>query len=305
MSAPSQACWRELHYRLIRPFRLDKFIEAYQHVSGFNSTVTTLHDVNIAANVGLFKSDFVQLKENLSILVDLLNEHGLSLSAMSAKTALDLTVATDGDLLGDPNLKGKMVFDRAVLIPWKAAIKDLQGRVRDEFKSRYLLVVPPEKVQFYAPHKPLFGSNLATQFPSVLFEIDEAAKCFALGRYTATVFHLMRALEIALEAVRLCLGQTQELKPADRNWGTMLRNINNELDRRSKRIPPLWNRTTDKAFFEEFYVTLDRIRGLWRNSTMHIEVKYTEEEARDIFDAVKTLMKKISSRMDENGLPIA
>jgi hypothetical protein len=115
----------------------------------------------------------------------------------------------------------------------------------------------------------------------------------------------MRVLEIALEATRLCLGMTKSIKPADRNWGKILSNMDVELKRRSQAKPPLWNRATDKQFFDELYLTLDRIRALWRNPTMHVETKYTEEEASDIFEAVKTLMKRISSRFDETGHPSA
>jgi len=38
---------------------------------------------------------------------------------------------------------------------------------------------------------------------------------------------------------------------------------------------------------------------------MHVETKYTPEEALHIFDAVKAFMKKVASRMDENGMPLA
>ena len=39
------------------------------------------------------------------------------------------------------------------------------------------------------------------KFPSAAFDIDEAGKCLAIGRSTAAVFHLMRALETAIRAV--------------------------------------------------------------------------------------------------------
>ena len=37
----------------------------------------------------------------------------------------------------------------------------------------------------------------------------------------------------------------------------------------------------------------------------HVERKYTEEEARHVFDAVRGFMMRLAERMDENGLPIA
>jgi hypothetical protein len=38
---------------------------------------------------------------------------------------------------------------------------------------------------------------------------------------------------------------------------------------------------------------------------MHVENKYTTDEAEHIFVAVRGFMKKIASRMDENGQPVA
>jgi hypothetical protein len=38
---------------------------------------------------------------------------------------------------------------------------------------------------------------------------------------------------------------------------------------------------------------------------MHVEKKYTKDEAEHIFVAVKGFMKKLASRCDEDGLPLA
>jgi hypothetical protein len=287
-------------------FRLDKFIEAYQLVAALNQTAMNLQDIDRSANLAISRAQYFDLKDKLAVLTELLTEHGLTLSAMSSQATLDQTIATEGNILGQPQLQDKMVISAADLIPWKASVRDLQTRVRDEFKSRYVLVIPADKVQFYNPHKPLFGPVVDTQFPSqASFEISEAGKCFALGRYTATVFHLMRILEIALESIRLCLQMPKPIKAADKNWGRTLENMNREIKGRSDAKPQIWTRLTDKTLFDELYITLDRIRGLWRNTTMHVETKYTEEEAKDIFDAVKTLMRKIASRFDEKGIPFA
>jgi hypothetical protein len=160
--------WEDLHYRLVSlwdimdRFRLDKFMEAYHLVAVLNQTATNLHDVNRASYLALSKAQFTDLKDQLSLLVDLLTEQGLTLSAMSAQKALEQTIGTDRDVLGQDSLKNKMVIGATELIPWKATIKDLLTRVRDEFKSRYVLIVPPEKVQFYHPNKPLFGPSVAS-----------------------------------------------------------------------------------------------------------------------------------------------
>jgi hypothetical protein len=42
-----------------------------------------------------------------------------------------------------------------------------------------------------------FGNEVAVAFPSATYDIREASNCFALERWPACVFHLMRTLEIA------------------------------------------------------------------------------------------------------------
>lgn len=47
------------------------------------------------------------------------------------------------------------------------------------------------------------------------------------------------------------------------------------------------------------------VKDAWRNSTMHIERRYTDEEAEHILSAVRSFLKKIARRLDEDGLPLA
>jgi hypothetical protein len=142
------------------------------------------------------------------------------------------------------------------------------------------------------------------KFQSASYEVDESAKCLSLSRYTAAVFHLMRTMEAGLSAMRKCLGLPDSVKPADRNWGKILGYIKAELDKRNATGAP-WANPEDRHFFDDVYASLDAVRNVWRNATMHVEIKYNDEEAEHIFAAVRGFMKKIASRMDEKGAPLA
>ena len=61
----------------------------------------------------------------------------------------------------------------------------------------------------------------------------------------------------------------------------------------------------DGRIFDEIYASLAAIQNPYRNATMHLDQKYTTDEAKHIFDIAGGLMKKIASRMDENGQPLA
>src|ERR1700730_11397022 len=82
--------------------------------------------------------------------------------------------------------------------PWPSAenlardMAELRDRLQDTLKSRVFLEVPPNLVNYYDARL-VFGHAVINKFPKLNYDLDEAGKCFALGRDTACVFHLMRA----------------------------------------------------------------------------------------------------------------
>lgn len=185
----------------------------------------------------------------------------------------------------------------------RSLVVELLSRVQDELDDRVFLAIPSEGVIYYSPSNPLFGTQVESQFPTAAFEIEEAGKCRALGRHTACVFHLMRAFEVSIRGVARCLSIPDPLKPAERNWGNVLRTVKTEMDRR-------WPTAADRhagdgRTFEALYASLDAVKNPWRNSTMHVEGKYTEEEARHIWSATEGFMRALAARCDEAGLPLA
>lgn len=189
----------------------------------------------------------------------------------------------------------------------KTCFEDIKNTLKRELSLSTVLVLGPKEQDYYAPTKPHFGEEVAKKFPTMaVFEIDEAAKCFALSRSTAAVFHLMRVVEVGIRAVARCLQIPDPIKAGDRNWGNVLKEIKKDLDAHAGSAPTKrWSIPEDKEFFEEIYVSLDAVRVAWRNTTMHVENKYTTDEAEHIFIAVKGFMKKMASRLDENGDPKA
>jgi hypothetical protein len=184
-------------------------------------------------------------------------------------------------------------------------MEQIDLRLRDELTLTSLFVLPATQAGYFEPKTSLFGADVETKFPTAVYEIDEGAKCFGLSRHTACVFHLMRTMEIGIRAAARCLTIPDPIKPAERNWGAILRAIRAELDRRKAAGARPWNAPSDKQLFEEVYTSLDAVRNTWRNATMHVENKYSEDEANHIFTAVRAFMRKIASRFDEQGQPAA
>ena len=185
----------------------------------------------------------------------------------------------------------------------KMATTSVWERVRDEMEIAFLLHLSAQEQEMYEATAP-FGADVAMRFPgAATYEIEEASKCLALGRSTAAAFHAIRCLEAGIRAMSRCLGIPNPTKAADRNWGRMLGTIKAELDRR-------WPTSSDRLagdgqIFEEAYAALAAMNNPWRNATMHLDHKYTEEEARHVFDVVRGFMQRLASRCDEEGNPQA
>jgi hypothetical protein len=183
---------------------------------------------------------------------------------------------------------------------------ELHIKVRDELETRMFLSISDTDAEIYTQGGASFDRDVQLRFPSSAFEIDEAAKCLALDRATACVFHLMRVMEIGIRATARCLGVPDPTRPRERNWGSVIGKIKSDLDARSGNKPTkIWTIEGDKEFFERAYASLDAVRVAWRNTTMHVGNKYTSEEAKHILAAVKGFIICLASRCDENGDPKA
>jgi hypothetical protein len=191
-------------------------------------------------------------------------------------------------------------------LTWKEIYRlmdHIHNRLYDELGLRKIFVLEENKRKYFETKEPHFGMEFNSKFPSAVYDLDEAANCLTFGRSTAAVFHLMRVMEIGVRAFATCLGIPDPIKPVERNWGLLLNNIHDGIQ---KKWPSAAGRMHgDAPLFESLYVSLDAVKNPWRNGTMHVENKYTDEEAEHIFMAVKGFMKKLASRCDERGLPLA
>ena len=70
-----------------------------------------------------------------------------------------------------------------------------------EASSRSFVALAPGHLEFMSPDKTLFGEQVDDAFPNASQEISDAGRCRSAGLWTASVMHLMRALEESLNAL--------------------------------------------------------------------------------------------------------
>jgi hypothetical protein len=184
----------------------------------------------------------------------------------------------------------------------RSAMVDIDSRLRDELTLVKLFVLSDQESLALGSGQSLLGEFVSDRFPSMLFEIEEAAKCLALGRSTASAFHSMRALEVTIRALAAFLQIPDPTKPAERNWAVVLGAIKAKIDERypaKSRMPG-----SEGAKVEALYATLDAIKNPWRNATMHTENVYQPHEANHILQCVNVFVLNLAQLCDENGVAL-
>lgn len=276
-------------WEIMRPFHLTHVLKAV-FLGGQNLSLKEVRDLKSLAFPGAQLDDkFTEVdRDSWAEFFKVVEEHCIELEL----TASLATVRRIIQEAASPNASYTSLAPHHV---------ELQKRLIDEMDSKTFWSMTIREAELYEPRSPLFGWEVQAKFPCGAYDIDEAAKCLALGRSTASAFHSIRCLEAAIRAISRCLGIPDPTKAADRNWGKMLSSIEGSIDRR---WPTSTNRLTgDGQTFEEVYAALAAMQNPWRNATMHLDQKYTEEEAKHIFDVVGGLMRRVAFRCDEDGNP--
>jgi len=167
----------------------------------------------------------------------------------------------------------------------KRNLYELTTRVADELEQRLFLSVPLEQAPLYLQSNPPFGDTAAKAFPQMVEDISEAAKCLALDRPTASIFHLMRVMELAVQRFG------HELKVTlvtEKNWQVILDQIN-------AAIKKLDAKDAKTKAYAQAASHLYNVKVAWRNEVMHPKQTYTFEEAQAIFANAKTFIADLAT----------
>jgi hypothetical protein len=172
-------------------------------------------------------------------------------------------------------------------------VHELTEMIVDDMKKDVFLQIPRNEASLYdkgAAH--LFGDEVYANFRSAIQDIEEAAKCLALDRATACIFHLMRVMEVGLKTLATTLGL-----PYFPGWESYLKKIDDELRKKYGDKSPDW--LAIEPFYRDAAAHLSTVKFAWRNPTMHIEKSYKQEEAVEIYGAVRSFMRHLATNLKE------
>jgi hypothetical protein len=165
-------------------------------------------------------------------------------------------------------------------------------------RARTFFMILPHRFSYMFP-KGLLSERTLEEFPSVAYDIKEAGWCFAAERFSAAVYHLMRIAEYGLVSLAERFGVDEKKR---RNWNTAL----NQIDKCLNPNKPEYCKDLSKQ--EEEYFTgaaswLRNVKTAYRNPVSHIPRIYEEKQARDLFQAVSSLMDHLSVHLKEVKMP--
>jgi HEPN domain-containing protein len=165
---------------------------------------------------------------------------------------------------------------------FETGFKELHERIVGELEEKVFYLID-DHAELLDPKTPLFGTDVEDTFSKASEDISEAGKCLALSRPTAAVFHLMRAMELAVQNLYSKLGLSAS---PEREWGKLLSDIGKTIEL----LPKGKNRDDWSASHSHLY----HVKQAFRNDVMHPKQTYTMEEAKEVFDAVKSFMRHLS-----------
>jgi hypothetical protein len=164
------------------------------------------------------------------------------------------------------------------------ALTETENSIRREMSLVTFFYMPSEQSDFYQKND-LFGAKVNAKFPAIQFDMIEAGNCFAMGRGTACVFHLMRIMEVGVQEFGKKLGV---VLVNEKNW----QNILDELNKAIKALPHKASGTVEMS---QASANLYAVKLAWRNEVMHPNDKYTLEEAKNIIGQVKLFMGQLAT----------
>ncbi len=156
-------------------------------------------------------------------------------------------------------------------------IEEVERALQREMRGNAFFVVSQSDASFYN-NASLFGAEVEAKFTRLSEDISEAGKCLAFGRYTACIFHLMRVMEATVQDFGSAVGVSLTY---EKNWQNILDEINKAIKGMDQKQP----KTQQLA---EAAAHLYNVKLAWRNPVMHPKDTYTQEDARAIFDNVKS-----------------
>ncbi|MGC5796966.1 hypothetical protein [Sphingomonas sp. NFX23] len=177
---------------------------------------------------------------------------------------------------------GNVSIQSSTVEQYIGSLQKARNFLPEAVRGNFILLIPDNAAPIAD-----FG-DVAAKLPSITADLEEAVACFNTARFTATVFHLMRAIEASLRVFGKKLKINIDADQA--NWYQIIQHVNRAIDQ-------LPNRTSAQSLRKQSYgvvsAHLNAVRIAWRNEVMHPKASYASAEAADILVHSKALIRSV------------
>jgi hypothetical protein len=175
-------------------------------------------------------------------------------------------------------------------------VEDLRNRMREvretmvQELSSVNFLRATDDMESYLDKCTAFGEEVSLAFPEVSEDVSEAHQCFAFGQYTATAFHISRAMELVVRKV----ARKMKAKAARDEWQSYI----NAMDEVIKKMPFKTPRDKAKrAVFSEASNYLFNFKQAFRNKTMHPKKTYTRKESLRVIESAGDFLRYSATKI--------
>lgn len=206
---------------------------------------------------------------------------------ISLRATTELLSAFDASFIGD---SGCHVFTGQNLATTIFCMTQIGNSLYIELGQRFFIKLRGANKELYDQEYGLFGDEVDDAFPEAIADISEAGKCLALERWTATVFHLMRAMEVGVATLADKLQATVLNKHGETlPWGILNGNIGDKIT--------LMPDGSEKDDWQVMHTLLHSANRAYRTKTAHPKKTYDEKEALAAYHATKSFMQAMAERI--------
>lgn len=172
-------------------------------------------------------------------------------------------------------------------------IQMITNAILEDLLDAWFLMIPSNRREFYLQTRPPFGQAVEQAFPDAIEDIAAASRCLAYDEWTAAVFHMMRATEVAL---RQLARRLRIRGVVVKEWSRLLQDIEKAVAaKRQQRRTAKRDRAVQ--YYSEAQASIGGFKDAWRNHVMHRrDAKYDERDAMRIWEHVKALMEQLAEK---------
>ena len=152
-----------------------------------------------------------------------------------------------------------------------------------EIDDKSLLYIPADRAEFYENYD-FVSEAVVDAAGDAAYELIRAANCYALGEFTASVFHSARASELGVCALGRKLDVEFPNHPIElADMQSILKQVESKIDKMQDE-----RRSTEKdqrlTLYSDAAAQFRYFKDAWRIRTAHARATFTQPEAKRILD---------------------